>query len=343
MSAASRRTRLARLGAIVVTGVLLAAGCSLPGAKTGPMKLTATFDDVGDLVVDHAVQIADVRVGSITKIELTSDYKAKVTMSLERVDLPADAIAELRTTSLLGEKFIQLRPCDPAIDVAPDASGVNRPLCTGTKDRLESGTEIARSHVRQAPELESVADQAVQLLGGVMANDVATLVDTGSVGFGGRANELRSLITDLSTISATLADQSNHIVGIIDGLDKATGALAASNNDLDQLLVNLQQTTTVLADQRNQAVQTLQALTRLAQDQDTLVFEPYLQQVNEQVQEIDRILAAVTDGRAEVANLLEWVARFAYQIPLGVPVRPNSNTAYAQIYGWFVPCPTNGC
>jgi phospholipid/cholesterol/gamma-HCH transport system substrate-binding protein len=336
-------TRVLRFASVAVVGVLLAAGCSLPGAKTGPMKLTATFDDVGDLVVDHAVQIADVRVGSITKIELTSDYRAKVTMSLDRVDLPADAIAELRTTSLLGEKFIQLRPCDPTIDVAPDANGVRRSVCTGTKDKLQSGTDIARDHTKQAPELESVADQAVQLLGGVMANDVATLVETGSVGFGGRAGELRSLISDLATISSTLADQSNHILGIIDGLDKATGTLSASNGDLDQLLVNLQQTTTVLADQRQQAVDTLQALTRLAQDQDTLVFEPYLQQVNQQIQEIDRILSSVTDGRAEVANLLEWVQRFAYQIPLGVPVRPTSDTAYAQIYLWFVVCPTQGC
>src|SRR5215831_18804926 len=92
--------------------LVVAGGCSLPGRKTGPLTLTATFKDVGDLVENHAVQVADVRVGSVTKIELTSDFKAKVTMSLDRVNLPGDAVAELRQTSLLGEKFIQLRPCD---------------------------------------------------------------------------------------------------------------------------------------------------------------------------------------------------------------------------------------
>jgi len=316
---------------------MLAAGCSLPGAKSGPMKLVATFDDVGDLVVDHAVQVADVRVGSITKIELTSDYKAKVTMSLKDVDLPTDAIAELRTTSLLGEKFIQLRPCDPVLDFTSGTGGAKTPLCTGTKDKLLSGTEIPPEHTKQAPELEAVADQAVQLLGGVMANDVAALVQTGSIGFGGRADELRGLLTDLSTISGTLADQTNHIAGILDGLDKATTALAANNTDVDQLLVNLSETTTVLAQQREHTIATLKALTRLAQDQDRLVFDPYIQQVNLQIQQLDRILEVVTQGRGEVANLLDWVERFAYQIPLGIP------GSYAQVYGWFTVCPTSGC
>src|SRR5947208_15788439 len=99
--------------AVAFVGLAVTAGCSLPGRKTGPLTITATFDDVGDLVENHAVQVADVRVGSVTKIELTSDFKAQVTMSIDDVHLPADAVADLRQTSLLGERLIELRPCDP--------------------------------------------------------------------------------------------------------------------------------------------------------------------------------------------------------------------------------------
>ena len=35
----------------------------------------------------HAVQVADVRVGRITGIELTDDYRAEVTMEIDRDDL----------------------------------------------------------------------------------------------------------------------------------------------------------------------------------------------------------------------------------------------------------------
>ena len=102
----ARRRPLAAMALLAV----LAAGCTLPGRVEGPVEVTATFDDVGDLVAGHSVQVADVRVGSVVGIELTDDYRAHVTMSLrDGLEVPADSEAILRTTSLLGEKFIELR------------------------------------------------------------------------------------------------------------------------------------------------------------------------------------------------------------------------------------------
>ena len=312
---------------IAVVGLVVAAGCSLPGAKTGPLTITATFSDIGDLVQNHAVQVADVRVGSVTKIELTSDFKAKVTMSLEDVHLPADAVAELRQTSLLGEKFIQLRACDssPAhLDVG----------CEPTPAKLgEKGhTDIPLTRTSEAPELEFVADQAIQLLGGVAANDIATLVQTGSVGFAGRGAELRGLIDDLAVVSSGLADQTANLQAIIDGLDQATSALAADGPGLDQLLVNLSTTTTVLATNRQQLVDTLAALTRLVQAQNDLVFDPYVKQVDLQIKQVDAILDRVTAGRQEVSLLIDWIDKFISTVPQGIPHQ------FAQVYAWFQVC-----
>src|SRR3546814_20530829 len=113
-------TRRSALAAAMVA-VAAMAGCSLPGQITGPVELTAVFDDVGDLVTGHSVQVADVRVGSITGIELTDDYRAKVTMEIkDALDLPADSEALLRTTSLQGEQVIQHQ--------APDSPGTNEGL-----------------------------------------------------------------------------------------------------------------------------------------------------------------------------------------------------------------------
>jgi phospholipid/cholesterol/gamma-HCH transport system substrate-binding protein len=58
-------------------------GALLAGCGGGGMKLVATFDDVGDLQPRHSVQMADVRVGQISSIKLTDDYKARVTMSVK--------------------------------------------------------------------------------------------------------------------------------------------------------------------------------------------------------------------------------------------------------------------
>lgn len=331
-------TRARRLLLALVAGSVALAGCSLPGRVAGPVEVTVEFDDVNDLVVNHAVQVADVRVGSVSRIELTDDLRhARITMHIqEGLDLPADSVAVLRQTSLLGEKFIEIRPRrddDPC--PGDPASGA-----------LVDGTDLRCSI--QAPELESVTEEAVQVLGAVITEDLETLIEAGSVGFGGRATELRSIIEDLSSVSATLAGQTTNIVSIIDGLDAAAGTLAAGSADLDALLVNLADATTLLSSNREQAISTLEALTRLARDQNQLIFEPHLEATSRQIQELDAILARVAEGRAEVGNLLDFLFRFIEAVPLSIPcdvpgqeatdAQPQCAGAdFAQVYGWFVP------
>jgi phospholipid/cholesterol/gamma-HCH transport system substrate-binding protein len=308
---------LVGLGVLLV-GALLAAGCTLPGEVEGPVRLTATFSDVGDLVTGHSVQVADVRVGSVTKIQLTSDYKAQVTMRIkDGLHLPANSVAILRTTSLLGEKFIELRPPD-----APTAPSTTF---------LKSGDTVQQT--RQAPELEFVAEEAVNVLGGVAANDLATLVQTGGVGFAGRAVELGQLIDSLSGVTGTLANQTGNIVSIIDGLDKATSTVAASNDQLDALLVNLSKTTQVLSDNRQLTLATLRSITRLAQAQNTEIFTPYKAKVEQQVRQLDAILQLVADRRSELGTLADWLAQFVQKTPKGVP------GDFAQIYLWIAVAP----
>lgn len=314
--------RLAFLAVVVLSASL--AACSLPGQVGGPVELTATFDDVGDLVSGHSVQVADVRVGSITGIELTDGFRAKVTMRIkDDLELPVDSVAVLRTTSLLGEKFVELRPPGEEEDVEPAED------CDG--DVLTDGCRIGAT--QQAPELEFVAEEAVQVLGGVVTNDLATLVETGAVGFGGRAAELGGLIDSISVVSSTMADQSENIVTIIDGLDQATATLAEGAADLDALLVNLARTTEVLADNRDLTLQTLEDLTRLARAQNEIVFQPFRDDIERQLGQLDAILATVVGQRDEVGVLVDWLARFVDATPKGIP------EDFAQVYGWFVLAP----
>ncbi len=314
------RIRIALAGLLATTALT---SCTLPGRVEGPVELTATFEDVGDLVSGHSVQVADVRIGSITGIELTDDYRAEVTMRIkDGLDLPNDSVAVLRTTSLLGEKFVELRP--PADDEeAPSATGCGPVLVNG----------CTLGSTREAPELEFVAEEAVQVLSGVVSNDLSTLIETGSEAFGGRAVELGSLIDSVSVVSGTLADGTGSILSIIDGLDQATITLANGSARVDELLVNLARTTEVLADNRELTLQTLEDLTRLARAQNEIVFQPFRDDIYRQIQQLDAILATVTGQREEVGVLVDWLAEFTRKAPRGIP------EDFAQIYGWFVVTP----
>ena len=301
-----RRLAAAALAVIALASVLGA--CSRERTM-----VTATFDDVGDLVARHSVQVADVRVGSITSIKLTEGFRAEVKMALDPdVRIPKEARALIRTTSLLGEKFVELRPLgDPS-----------------TGPFLEDGDVIEETG--EAPELEFVAQEAVDVLGSVVATDVAELIDTGAEAFGGRGPDLHNLLADLTTITQTFASRTQEITRIIDGLDQTTQTLAAGSEELATLFTNLAETTKVLADNRDRAINALEQLSRLARSQDDVI-EKYRADIERQIGQVDAIIAVAAGQTTELGLLVDWLNRFVLGLP---PVVPGD---FTQVYGWLVP------
>ena len=310
MRARGRLLALASAAALVVSGT---AACSRDS-----YVVTAVFDDVGDLVTRHSVQVADVRVGRVKSITLTDDFRAEVTMSLDPGRrIPKRSQAVLRTTSLLGEKFIELRPL---------AGPADPPF-------LADGDVIVETS--EAPELEFVAEQAVRVLGAGVADDVASMVNTGAEAFGGRGAELRSLIGDLATISSTLAERTEDITTIIDGLDRAMSTLAGGSGEVDELLGNLSTTTQVLSDNRQRAVDALEQLTRLAAVQND-TFDKYRTDIQRQIAQLDEIVAIAAQSSAEVGNLVDWLVRFTKGVQTTVPLT-GPHADFTQVFMWVIP------
>jgi phospholipid/cholesterol/gamma-HCH transport system substrate-binding protein len=73
----------------------------------------AKFDDIGGLKVGAPVNMAGVRIGRVSAIELdSSDYKAAVTLSIDKSysHIPDDSDAGIQTSGLLGANYIAITP-----------------------------------------------------------------------------------------------------------------------------------------------------------------------------------------------------------------------------------------
>lgn len=83
---------------------------NLFGEKTYTVK--ARFSSISGLKEGAAIEIAGVKVGKVTKIDLDrEDYEAIVHMSMDRgIRLQEDSIASIRTTGIIGEKFVKISP-----------------------------------------------------------------------------------------------------------------------------------------------------------------------------------------------------------------------------------------
>ncbi len=99
---------LVGLAAVTFFALQSGVGKLLP-ART--YAVTARFANVGGLKPGSPVFIAGVPVGQVAKIALNEQFTALVELRLPRdVRLPADTMASIRTTGLIGSKIITLSP-----------------------------------------------------------------------------------------------------------------------------------------------------------------------------------------------------------------------------------------
>ncbi|MDH5632008.1 MAG: outer membrane lipid asymmetry maintenance protein MlaD [Gammaproteobacteria bacterium] len=75
-------------------------------------KVTAKFDNIGQLKVKAPITMAGVRVGRVSRIHMDQNFFAVVTMDIEKrfSNIPSDTGASILTAGLLGEQYIALEP-----------------------------------------------------------------------------------------------------------------------------------------------------------------------------------------------------------------------------------------
>lgn len=247
--------RLRRLAvAPVLAGALLASSCSvydapLPGgADPGkdPLKITVLFRDVLDLVPASNVKLDDVTIGKVSKIEL-DEYTAKVTILIPKdVDLPENVRADLRQTSLLGEKFISLsKPENP-------------------RGRLDSKDVISLDQTGRNPEVEEVLGALSALLNGGGVAQLKTIAHELNVAFDGREDEVRSVVRQVGQFMGQLDQNKGAIVTALENVNRLALELRRHDPTIKATLDRIPAALASLDRQRDDLVKMLAALERLS-------------------------------------------------------------------------------
>lgn len=288
------------LVALAATAALLGSSCGLLGPD-GTVTAYATFDDVADLADGAPVHFADVRVGSVTGIELDrTGTRARLTMEVDRAaHVPATVEARLRRTTPLGEKFVELRP----------AAGLDE------ADDLVSGTVIERTEV--VPDVEQLVASGTDLFAALTASEIAVLLDEGAAAFGGKGPQLRELLGDLETITGGLATRTETIerlVASIDELAAATGPAAEANATSIQ---HLAETTRILDEQDDRLFDLLRSLDRLATEGRSILDE-HMDEMSTQIDGLRSVTSAIASEQQALGDLLEYTPEHNEALATGV-------------------------
>lgn len=249
------KTKL-RLVVALLFGSLALSACdfdvySLPlpgGTDVGDNAITVDvmFRDVLDLVPQSTVKVNDVSVGQVKKVELDGQV-AKVTIELRGdTQLPDDTVAEIRQTSLLGEKFVSLK--------APEGGG---------SGELASGDVIPLERSGRNPEVEEVLGALSLLLNGGGVAQLKTITSELNLALEGREDSAKSVLTQVDQLVGQLDDNKADIVDAIESLNRLSLSVRRQQGTINSALEELPSALTSLDGQRADLVKMLQALNQL--------------------------------------------------------------------------------
>jgi phospholipid/cholesterol/gamma-HCH transport system substrate-binding protein len=238
------RSRLCALATLALVAAALS-GCAwrglnsltLPGTEgggAGAFEIQAQLPDVSTLQENSRVRAGDVDVGTVTKIE-RQGWHALITMTVNGdVDLPANAVATVGQTSLLGASHVEL--------AAP--SGVP------SAGRLRGGSLIPLASGAAYPNTEQTLAALSLLLNGGGLGQVQDITEALSTAFAGREADLRSAIGQLDELMSRLNTQTGDIIAASESLNGLAGQFAAGKPVLDNALRTIPDAVAVLAEQR---------------------------------------------------------------------------------------------
>lgn len=228
------------------------AGCGWNGVNSLPLPgaqgrgadatvITVEMANVGTLVANSPVLVDDVVVGSVSAIRLAG-WHAAVEVSLRQdAQVPANVVATIGQTSLLGSSHLAL----------------NTPPGAAPAGKLASGTTIPLNASSTYPSTEqTLASLSVVVNGGGLGQLGDIIANLGQA-FSGREEQISTLITRLDTFMGALDEQREQILTSIQNLDRLattfaqqrdvlTDALRALPPALDVLLAQRQNLTTAL-------------------------------------------------------------------------------------------------
>jgi phospholipid/cholesterol/gamma-HCH transport system substrate-binding protein len=293
--------RRAAAAALVLASSVLGGACSF--GRGGAITVDAIFKDIGDLPRFANVQAADVKIGTVRSIKLDG-YHARVSMRIDKdVPIPANAEALIRSTSLLGEKFIDLRPPE-GVSASPQI--------------LKDGDVIPIERTERIPGIDDAFIRLARLLEGGTSADLATVIHSSATILRGREEALGELFTELSRFSGVLAGHAPDVASAIDNLDHAFSTLAGGAETIARALSSSADATSILAQQQTQLDNLVGSL-----DRASAVLARYGKATrpasDAALKDLRRVLDQAMKATGDLDKTLSALARFVDLWPRAIP------------------------
>jgi len=286
---------------------LTAAGCGFQGLNSLP--LPGAIGRGPDAVIYHVevanvvslepnspVLLDDVAIGSVGKMAV-DHWHARVDVAVQPgVVVPANAVAAVGQTSLLGSMHLSL---DPPLGQAPQG-------------RLTPGATIPLNQSRTYPSTERTLSTLSAVVNSGSLGQIGDIIHNFNIGLDGRQSEARELIGRLDTFVGVFDRQRDAVIASIQALDRLAGTLAAQRPVIQEALTDIPPALDVLISERPRITTALDKMRALSDNATGLVNDTQADLVTNLEN-----LAPTTRALADVGDKIDVALAFLPVMPFG--------------------------
>lgn len=297
--------RLLAVG-LTVSSVLSISACAFEGVNSLPLPGTVAggggattyrveLANVGALESNSPVMLDNVVVGTVGRM-VVRDWHADVEVAVRPdVVVPANAVAVVGQTSLLGSMHLAL---DPPVGQLP----------TG---RLAPGTTIGLDESSSYPSTERTLSSLSVVVNGGGLGQMGDIVREFNAAFRGREGDIRDLLTRVNDFVGMLDGQRGDINASIGALNRLSATFAEEDGVITAALHRISPALEVLVEQRPQLTAALEKLGRFSDTAGGLIDEMQVDLVRN-LKNLEPTLRALADVGPNLATVLGYAPTFPY-------------------------------
>ncbi|HEY9312243.1 MlaD family protein [Williamsia sp.] len=286
------------LGAITVGIILvmLIALLQIANAGIGKTEYDADFAQAAGVSSGDSITVAGVQVGTVKATRLAGDHVVLTLEVDDDVKLGADTTASIQLTTLLGSRYVELKPAGAGS--LPDG-------------------RLNLAHTQVPYDLQQLIDSATTTFEQVDFADIGETMSTLSDQLEGTPELMPQVLTNVESLSSIMADRRSQVGSLLTSTRQLTDVIRKQQGNLGSLVAQGREVLQEINTRRSTINQLFSATTELVDQLKTIVVDDR--------PAIDELIVNLT-GMLQTLSSNDDLLRNALQI-LPVPIRNFANVS----------------
>lgn len=289
---ALRNRNQAAVGVVTVVVIALVAltayyAESLP-VLSNDTTYSAYFADTAGLAVDNDVQVAGVKVGDVTEVELRGN-KVLVSFTVNGTRIGDATTASINIKTLLGEKYLALHPKGQGLQDPNEPIPLKR---TDTPYQLQDVFKDLSSTVKK-----------------IDTKQLATSFEVLSNTLKGTPKYMREALEGLSALSETIASRDEQLAKLLSNTSQVTEIVAKRNKKLQQVIEDGNKLLKELQ-QRREAIDALLTGTKQLADELSGLVADNREQLRPALEKLSELTGILERNKHNLSRSLKLLAPF---------------------------------